>query len=207
MNTTHRLALAALTIGLGLAASLSAQPPEGGRGPGRGGPDGHRGPGGPGGRGPSAGIVRAIDTDKDGTLSAAEIAASSAAIAALDTNADGALTMADRPARPADAPARPADGKGPRGGGKGGPGEGKGPRPDGDKGGKGDREGKGGPGGRAVDPVMLALDADNNRDLSSAEIANAPASLAAIDTNKDGTLTRDELRPLGPTGGGPRGRK
>lgn len=200
MNTTHRLTLTALV--LGLAATLSAQPAEGARGPGRGGPDGHRGPG----RSPSAGIVRAVDTDKDGTLSAAEIAASSSAIAALDRNSDGALTPADRPAPPADAPARPTGGKGPRGGGKG-PGEGKGPRSDGDKGGKGG--GRGGPGGRAVDPVMLALDADSNRDLSATEIANAPASLAAIDANKDGQLTRDELRPLdsGSGQGGPRGRK
>lgn len=45
---------------------------------------------------------------------------------------------------------------------------------------------------------MLALDANGDGTLSAAEIANAPASLAALDTNKDGKLTFDELRPLPP---------
>lgn len=52
---------------------------------------------------------------------------------------------------------------------------------------------------RPADPVMLALDADGDHALSAAEIANAPRSLAALDANKDGKLTRDELRPLPPT--------
>jgi hypothetical protein len=48
-------------------------------------------------------------------------------------------------------------------------------------------------------PLMLALDANSDGDLSAAEISNAPASLLALDANKDGKLTRDELRPLPPT--------
>jgi hypothetical protein len=47
---------------------------------------------------------------------------------------------------------------------------------------------------------MMALDADNDRSLSSAEIANATTSLTALDANKDGKLTHDELRPLPPAG-------
>src|SRR4051794_9391834 len=68
--------LCSLGAALGLATALSAQP--------SGGPRGH-GPGRPGGRGhggPGSGhpIVRALDTDKDGTLSASEIANASASI-------------------------------------------------------------------------------------------------------------------------------
>lgn len=51
---------------------------------------------------------------------------------------------------------------------------------------------------RPADPVMLALDANGDGTLSAAEVANAKASLAALDLNKDGKLTFDELRPLPP---------
>ena len=118
-------------------------------------------------------IVRTLDVDRNGELSAAEIANASAAILALDTNKDGMISPDElRPVRPADAPTPPAgDPSRP----EGAPGH---PRP--------------------IDPVMLALDANGDGTLSAAEIANAPASLAALDTNKDGKLTFDELRPLPP---------
>ena len=45
---------------------------------------------------------------------------------------------------------------------------------------------------------MLALDANNDGDLSAAEIANATTSLKALDLNADGKLTPDEYRPLPP---------
>lgn len=134
----------------------------------------HRGPGGPGGPGRMSPVIRTLDADHDGEISAAEIAGAPAALLTLDTNKDGSLSAEElRPARPADAPTPPADAP---------------------------RRGPGGPGGHArpANPVMLALDANNDGALSAAEIANAAASLKALDANKDGKLTRDELRPLPP---------
>jgi hypothetical protein len=46
-------------------------------------------------------------------------------------------------------------------------------------------------------PLMRALDADKNGELSPAEIENAPATLKTLDKNKDGKLTAEELRPRG----------
>lgn len=168
MKSTHRLLLAA---GMATASLLSAQstPPET-RPPGH----GHRGPGGPG---PVPPLIRALDTDRDGELSAAEIAGASAALRTLDTDGDGTVSAAElRPSRPADAPPPPAD-AGPRGGkGRGAPGH----------------------GSRPVPPLMLALDANGDGALQPGEIAAAAASLRALDANADGKLTRDELQPMPP---------
>ena len=167
-------------LSLGAAAVLSAQTtttsdgPSGPRRSGHG--PGHGGPGGPGRGGHP--IVRALDTDKNRELSAAEIANAPASLRALDKNNDGSVSFADlRPERPADAPERPARKQ----------------RPD------DTTATERGPGrGRPVDPVMLALDADGDRALSAAEINNASNSLKALDGNSDGKLTSDELRPLPP---------
>ena len=172
MKKLHSLLV---TVSLTAASILSAQTTAsapGVRGPQRG------GPGGPGhGRGPMIHpIVRALDADRDGEVSASELANAPAALLALDANKDGAVSRAEfhppRPERPADAPVRtpPADAPVRKGGDRAHP----------------------------VDPVMLALDADADGNLSGPEIAAAARSLAAIDANKDGKLTRDELRPLPP---------
>lgn len=127
-----------------------------------------------GGGGPRGGnpVMRVLDADKNHEISASEIAGAAAAIRTLDKNNDGAVSADElRPARPADAPERPA------------------PPADAPV-----RT-------RPVDPVMLALDANVDGSLSSAEITNAPASLAALDANKDGKLSADEFRPLPPEGG------
>lgn len=50
-----------------------------------------RGPGGPGGMMMSP-LMRALDTDKDGALSAAEIAAAPTALKTLDKDGDGILS-------------------------------------------------------------------------------------------------------------------
>lgn len=65
--------------------------------------------------------------------------------------------------------------------------------------------GRGGPMGR-MNPLLQALDADKNGELSAEEIANAPAALKKLDKNGDGKLTADELRPAFREGerGGPR---
>ncbi|MGC1274288.1 MAG: hypothetical protein WBC44_11325 [Planctomycetaceae bacterium] len=90
-----------------------------------------------------------------------------------------------------------------------------GDRPDGDRGrGDGDRgPGRGGRGGFGSGgfrmpplPVMRALDADENGELSAEEIGNAAKALKTLDKNGDGKLAGDEIRPqFGPGGpGGPR---
>jgi len=60
-------------------------------------------------------------------------------------------------------------------------------------------------------PIMAALDADKDGALSADEIAKAPEALKMLDKNDDGKLTDDELRPPrrpdgpGEFGRGPRG--
>ena len=66
------------------------------------------------------------------------------------------------------------------------------PRP----GGFGERGGPPG-GGGAPAPLVVALDADGDGELSPKEIDNAVAALRALDKNKDGKLTRDEYLPAG----------
>jgi hypothetical protein len=130
-----------------------------------------RGPGGPG-RGPGQHIVRLLDSDMNREISATELANAPANIRALDLNADGTVTVDElRPPRPADAPTPPADRPA-------SPADADHPRP--------------------LNPVMLALDANADGDLSTTEIANAIASLNALDLNKDGKLTADEFMPLPP---------
>ncbi|MGB0595471.1 MAG: hypothetical protein ACPGLY_02080, partial [Rubripirellula sp.] len=77
-------------------------------------------------------------------------------------------------------------------------------------GGPGGAGGLGGPGGASgfmrMLPVMIALDANQDGQLSSKEIKNATAALMKLDKNKDGQLTMDELRPeFNRDGGSPRG--
>ena len=151
-------------LALTTAGVLSAQTSDttAPRGPHRG---GHRGPGGPGHP-----IVRALDADKNGEISAEEITAAPAALAKLDANSDGVVAIDElRPARPADAPTPPAGAKARMAARA---------HPD--------------------DLMMLALDANKDGALSATEIAGAVASLKALDANSDGKLTRDELRPLPP---------
>lgn len=55
-------------------------------------------------------------------------------------------------------------------------------------------------------PLMAALDADEDGEISGAEIEQAAAKLKTLDKNGDGKLTADELRPAGRGfGGGPGG--
>jgi len=59
-----------------------------------------------------------------------------------------------------------------------------------------------GRGGPMRSPAFLALDADHDGVISTAEIAAAPAALKSLDKNGDGKLTEDEVRPqMGGRGG------
>lgn len=59
-------------------------------------------------------------------------------------------------------------------------------------------------GRRPVPPVIEALDSDSNGTISSGEITNASSSLLTLDTNGDGVVSGDEMRPQ--RGGGSQGR-
>lgn len=174
MKNAHRILVSLSLAAAGTLLAQTSAPSDGPSGPHR------RGPGGPGGPGRGGHpIVRVLDTDKDGEISAAELANAPASIRALDTDGDGIVTLAEiRPAHPAHGAQRPADAS--------------------------ERPARPAPPANAsahprpVDPVMLALDANGDGALSAAEIANATTSLSALDANKDGKLTRDELRPLPP---------
>ena len=54
---------------------------------------------------------------------------------------------------------------------------------------------------RPPHPVMDALDADHNGEISEEEINNATTALKSLDKNSDGKLTDDEIRPPRPEGG------
>ena len=118
----------------------------------------------------------ALDTNGDGTLDAAEIAAAPGVIGKLDKNADGQITADE---------VRPVF---PEGRGRGGPGgEGRGGR---------GPEGNGG--GNVVEEnvkTLMAFDANADGKLAKAEL---PERMQGIfdraDENKDGFLTADEIR-------------
>ena len=125
-------------------------------------------------------IMTALDADRDGVISAKEIAAASAALLKLDKDNDKQLTNDEvRPARRSPRPASAV----------GNPAMAGSPKPK---------------SARPQPALMAALDTDGDGTLSSQEIANAPATLGKMDKNSDGQLTRNEYRPSRPRSAGPR---
>jgi len=61
-------------------------------------------------------------------------------------------------------------------------------------------------GRRQPPPLIVALDADKDGEISAEEIANAATALKTLDKNGDGKLTRDEIRPQDAQRGGRRRR-
>lgn len=86
-----------------VAQFFGGRRPEGAPG---GAPEGRPGQGGPG---PFMGVVRALDSDGDGELSASEIADATKALAKLDKNGDGKLTRDEIGPPPGMRPDRPAE--------------------------------------------------------------------------------------------------
>ena len=113
----------------------------------------------------------------------------------FDKNGDGKLDEDERPSREEMQEffrSQLGGGQGGRpGGDQGGPGQG---RP-GQGGGFGER-GQGGRGGsRPPNPVMEALDKNKDGTLSTEELKNAAKALATLDKNKDGKIDQEEMRP------------
>ena len=172
--------------------------PEGGRGGfgggreggGRGGFGGGQ-PGGPGMGGPSA-IMAALDANKDGELSAAEIDLAIVALKKLDKNNDGKLDRSEMGAGD-----RGPEGQGP------GPGD---RRPEGR--GPGMEGGPGGPRGNMAQFMLERFDANKDGKLSGDEIPERMReNLDAVDTNKDKSIDKAELEAMSSRfqGGGPGG--
>ncbi|MEZ5940425.1 MAG: hypothetical protein R3C18_03470 [Planctomycetaceae bacterium] len=153
----------------------------GGFGP-PGGGGGGFGPGGGGQRPPN--IVReAIDADGDGNFTAEEIEAAATALAKLDLDSDGALSAAELRGETGET-APPADAGG---------------SPDGAEGEQPRRQ--------FPNRIVVLIDKDEDGNLSAEELGNASAALLTLDADKDGAVTREEMRPpgFGRGGGGPGG--
>lgn len=100
---------------------------------------------------------------------------------------------------------RPGPGGGDRGGfdqgGRGAPGGQGGNRFGGPPGGQGEQGGQGGNrfgggrGGPPEHPIVTAIDKNKDGVLTEDEIKDAVAALKTLDKNKDGKLTQDEMRP------------
>ena len=168
-----------------LGTSLVAAQPAGPRG-------GHMGPR-PHGPDP---LMRALDTDRNGELSAEEIAQAPAGLKELDANGDGKITQDElMPPPPPDTAQNGEAGDLPP------PPPPSGPNPvlraldaNGDGALTHDELRPPPP----LGPLMQALDTDKNGELSAEEIANAPKALLTLDKNADGKLTLDELMPPPP---------
>lgn len=152
-------------------------------------------------------LLNALDADGDGVISAAELQNAPTALRSLDANKDGSLTPNEfqpKPPENGDRP-RPPDGPPPirpnsAGPGKqGNRGQNNGPigqrRPGGSPENRGQRPEHG---HRPPPPLISALDADRDHEISPSEIDQAANHLKALDKNNDGQLTEDEICPPRP---------
>jgi Ca2+-binding EF-hand superfamily protein len=117
-------------------------------------------------------IFARLDADSNGKIEKDEIPERMKEnLARVDTNSDGAIDLAEFE-------------KVAYGGGR---------RPEGDP--AGGPEGRPGQGPVPGGPVLRALDANGDGEISASEIADATKALAKLDKNGDGKLTRDEIGP------------
>lgn len=120
-------------------------------------------------------VMKVLDTNKDGVLSAQEIAAASDSLAQLDADQNGRIS--EEETRP--------------------------PKPEGEK--EGRRQPRGGEEERPAPPVMAALDQNGDGTLSKREVGRASKSLNELDVDGSGSLEREEMTPVAPEEGGPQG--
>jgi len=110
-------------------------------------------------------VLGALDADHDGIISPSEVANAPIVLRGLDLNHDGKLTPDECGQGPGDASIR------------------------------GDVAEHARIEFMHLNPVLAALDADHNGEISAREIQNAPTALNALDKNDDGKLTQDEVLP------------
>ena len=140
-------------------------------------PDRPRCPHGP----PPLPLFMALDANHDGVIDSNEITNAAASLKTLDKNGDGQLTADEyRPQFKGMQPPPPPDTSASKSTGS-----------------------ADGPPPPPPDPIVSALDANQDDVIDASEIANAPSALKALDKNGDGKLTPDELFPPPPDGGMP----
>jgi len=133
------------------------------------------------GRAPHGGLLSIIDRDKDGTLSAAEIADASESLKPLDANDDGQITREELRSH-----FRSQSGTHGRGGSGGA---------------DGNRRRSGGPGNRSGKNIadhIMGHDADGNGKVEASEMTERMSRLLdRVDKNNDGAIDRAEAEAIG----------
>lgn len=174
------------------AAPVVAQPPEGPP-PGRGPRDGERPPRRDDDfRPPVPPLVAALDTDRDGEISAEEIANAATTLKTLDRNGDGKLTPEEiRPMPPRDG-FGPPEGRGPDGRRPDGPRpEGDRPRPD------GERPNPRGGDAEAFLERFMSQDKNGDGKVSKDELPEERLRMLEFaDRDGDDAVSRDEARQM-----------
>jgi Ca2+-binding EF-hand superfamily protein len=147
--------------------AVFAQPPQGGEG-------------GPPSFFRMSPILNAVDVDRDGALSSAEIANAPAQLRKLDKNGDGKLTQDEAGMQT----------------GRGGPGGGRG-RGEEEGSGVGDEPPAQAPSAEDLTDTLMMFDANHDGKLEKSEVPERMQGLFERgDTNHDGVLTKDEIIKL-----------
>ena len=150
MFLTNKTTMKATLLILMTGGVLCAQPPQGQQGP--------------------PPVIKVLDADKNGELSATEIANASTALAELDSDGNGRLSEEELHPKPSE---DEGEERGHRP-----------PRRERDE----DEE-------RPTHPVMEALDQNDDGTISKRELARASKSLLELDEDDNGILEQEEMTP------------